>query len=484
MKGTVGKDLGASLVVFLVALPLSLGISVASGAPLKAGLIAAVVGGIVVGLLGGAPLQVSGPAAGLTVMVFGMVQQLGLKALGVVVVLAGLMQAGLGLARMAKVAMAISPAVLHAMLAGIGILITLGQVHVLLGFGPRGSALQNLATLPEDLAHLNPSALAVGLFTLTVLVTWNRFLAKRVKAVPGSLVAIVAGTLLSMVLPSDVPRVALGDGVLDGFSLPSADGKDWGALLQAAVGLMVVASAESLLCAVATDQLHKGPRANLDRELFAQGLGNALSGLLGGLPITGVIVRSSANISAGAQTRLSAILHGVWLAVFVLVGTPVLARLPMAALAALLVHVGINLVKVKEIRKIAEFNEALVYVTTLVCVVFINLLWGIGIGFGLALVLLLKRVAQVNVRVTPQGDKDVEVRISGNLSFLAVPVTVEALRSVPPGKTVRLEFELDGLDHAAVEAVRAWRSSYENAGGKVQKQPLDALWRELSGRPA
>lgn len=483
VRSSVLKDLPASLVVFLVALPLSLGIAVASGAPVRAGLVAAMVGGILVGVFGGAPLQVSGPAAGLSVMVYGFVQKFGFEATCVIAAIAGFLQIAAGSLGIAQAALAISPAVLHAMLAGIGILIALGQMHVLLGHTPKGSAIANLSGLPDSLVQVNTSALIVGGTTLLVLLGWNRFVARRAPFLPGSLVAILVGTGVSLLVPGEMPHVSVGAGIFSALRAPSIGGAPLGDLVLAGLALFVVASAESLLCAVATDQLHSGPRANLNRELFAQGLGNVVSGLVGGLPVTGVIVRSSANISAGARSRLSAILHGVWMFLFVLLFSGLLAQVPMAALAALLVHVGVNLVKLKELRKIAQFNEVVVYGATLAGVVFINLLWGIGIGFGLALVLLLRRTAQVEFTVETRGE-EVHARLKGCLSFLAVPSVVAQLRALPPGRTVHLRLEVDQLDHAAIEAIRGWRTGYQNAGGKVVKQSLDVLWRELRPRAA
>ncbi|MBL8735330.1 MAG: SulP family inorganic anion transporter, partial [Planctomycetes bacterium] len=161
-----------------------------------------------------------------------------------------------------------------------------------------------------------------------------------------------------------------------------------------------------------------------------------------------------------------------------------LTKVPMAALAALLVHVGVKLVKIKEIKKVAEFGDLLVYLVTIGGVVFWNLLWGIGLGFGLAIVLLLKRVGTVDIVSTPQEDGHVDVRVRGNLSFLAVPALVARLRELPPKRTVVMHFEVDSIDHAAIEAIRNWRLGYEKAGGKVVKAALDALWRELVGKPA
>lgn len=482
MKPELGKDLPASLVVFLVALPLSIGIALASGAPVRAGLVAATIGGVVVGLLSGAPLQVSGPAAGLSVMVYGYVQRFGFTTTCAITMVAGLVQVAAGTAGLAQGALAISPAVLHAMLAGIGVLITLGQVHVLLGGKPHGSALENLGSLPEALGSLDGAALTIGLVTLGSLLLWNRFLAKKVPFLPGSLVAIALGTVTSLLVPGTVPHVTINAGLFDALARPTLGTASLSEVLIAGLALAVVASAESLLCAVATDQLHAGGRANLNKELFAQGVGNLLSGLVAGLPITGVIVRSSANLNSGAKTRWSAVLHGVWMLLFVVFLAGFLEKVPMAALAALLIHVGVNLVKVKEIRKIAEFNEAVVYGVTILGVVFINLLWGIGLGFGLALVMLLRRTTVVELVQKELGEGKLEVTLRGSLHFLAVPALTTRLRAIPAGQEVHLRFDVSALDHAAVEAVRAWRVGYQSSGGTVVKEPLDALWRELLPR--
>ncbi len=476
-------DLTASLVVFLVALPLSIGIAVASGAPIRAGLVAAIVGGIVVGLSGGAPLQVSGPAAGLTVMVYGYVEQFGFAATCAITVAAGALQVLAGSARVARAALAISPAVLQAMLAGIGVLITLGQLHVLFGGAPQSSAWANLRALPQTVGALDTSAFAVGATTLAILLAWNRFVARRVPFVPGSLVAIASGAALGALLPTRPPCVEVPPNVLASFEWPALGDAPLEGLALAALALAFVASCESLLCAVATDKLHAGPRARLDRELVAQGLGNLASGALGGLPITGVIVRSSANIAAGGKTQLSAILHGVWMAVFVLFFSGLLNSIPRAALAALLIHVGVNLVKVGEIKKVARFGEIAVYAATILGVVFINLLWGIGIGVALAVTLLLRRLSRLECEVEERG-AEIHVTLRGALTFLTVPAITSRLAVLPPRRTVRLQLEISELDHAAIEAIRGWRVGYETGGGKVEKQSLDELWSAMTNARA
>jgi len=474
------ENLPASFVVFLVALPLSLGIALASGAPVSAGLIAAAIGGIIVGIAGGAPLQVSGPAAGLTVMVYTLIQSHGIEGLAIITLIAGILQIALGWAGTAQYALAISPAVLHAMLAGIGILIALAQTHVLLGGVPHGSAIQNILTLPQSILNVNASAFAPGILALAILIVWKRWSPKSMKAIPGSLIAVVAGTLVSFLIPGEIPRVKLGADFLTLPHLPALSGLAWHSLVGGALGLTLVASAESLLCAMATDQLHSGPRANLNRELFAQGLGNSLSALLGGLPITGVIVRSSANISAGANSRISAILHGVWILVFAAFFSPMINLIPLSVLAGLLVHVGTNLVKIAEIRELRHFRSASVYAVTLAGVVLLNLLWGIGLGFALSLILLLRDLARINVQFTESKDGSIHVTFRGSLSFLSVPVLTQQLRGIPQARQVSLTFQVERLDHAAIVAIRDWKKGYQRTGGEVTKEPLEMLWRELA----
>jgi carbonic anhydrase len=480
-RSAYGRDVLASLVVFLVALPLSLGIAVASGAPVRAGLVAAIVGGIVVGLTGGAPLQVSGPAAGLTVIVYGYVSNFGLAGTCAIAVLAGLLQIAAGIGGIARAALAISPAVLQAMLAGIGVLITLGQIQVLVGHAPQSSAWNNIKAFPEHVATANPNALLVGGTVLVVLLVWEQWIAKRVRFLPGSLVAIAIGTVLAALLPQAPPLIEVPADLLATFDWPDFKAGSYMDLATAAAALAFIASAESLLCAVATDRLHGGPRANLNKELWAQGLGNVFSGSLGGLPITGVIVRSSANIAAGATSRLSAILHGVWMLVLVAFFAPYLGQIPKAALAALLVQVGLKLVKLAEIRKVAKFNEALLYFVTIVGVVFLDLLTGVALGVGCAVVMLLRKQTRVALNWS-ENDGRLEAIIRGNLSFLAVPSLSTKLEALPPGRQVTLHLEIEHLDHAAVEAIRSWKSGYERAGGQVSKPELDGVWRELRAR--
>lgn len=254
------------------------------------------------------------------------------------------------------------------------------------------------------------------------LIAWNRIAARRVPAVPGALVAVAVGTLAAHWLPG-VPRVRVVDGMLADFarpSLASLGAHPASELVLAALALTVVASAESLLCAVATDTLHRGPRADLNQELPRPGRRQHHLGLLGGLPVTGVIVRSSANIGAGARcARVGDAPRRVGAARGAL-RDALLRAVPLAALGGLLVYVGVNLVKVHEYRQSARYGEALTNLATLGGVVFINLLWGIGIGLALALVRLLRDLSGVQVQIE-DGERALEVTVRGHLTFLSAP---------------------------------------------------------------
>jgi carbonic anhydrase len=476
LAALLGHDLPASLVVFLVAVPLSMGIALASGAPIMSGLIAAAIGGIVVGLLSGVPLQVSGPAAGLAVIVFGYMQQFGPRVLGLIVVGAGLLQVTLGIARVARTALAISPAVIHGLLAGIGVQIALSQLHIILGGSPQSSALRNVAELPNQVVNLHGAATILGLVTIALLLAWPLIPLRAARLLPPGLVAVTVATLLGVFGDLSVPRVNVPHDWRSAFALPDLPPSGQvGAAIVAAITLTIVASAESLLSAVATDKLHGGPRANLDRELFAQGIGNTLSGLAGGLPITGVIVRSTANISAGAKSRLSTMLHGLWIVVFVTQLGFVLNKIPLAALAGLLAVVGIKLVNIGHIREMFKHKQALIYFATLGGVVGINLLAGIGIGIGLSLATLVYRLTRVQVRVEERSDRW-HVAVEGTLTFLGVPKLSSALATIPMGKKVDVDLNVDMLDHAAFESLHAWRSTYEKNGGHIAMDQLHEAW--------
>ncbi|MEU4313748.1 bifunctional SulP family inorganic anion transporter/carbonic anhydrase [Nocardia sp. NPDC024068] len=460
-------DVPASIVVFLVALPLSLGIAIASGAPVAAGLIAAVIGGIVAGALGGSALQVSGPAAGLTVIVAESIHQFGWRVTCFIVVAAGVLQILFGLSRIARAALAVAPVVVHAMLAGIGITIALQQLHVLLGGESNSTAWNNITELPAQIVSLHGPAAVLGLLVIAIMLGW-KYLPERIKVVPGALAAIVLATTVSLVFSFDVKRVTLDGSLFDAIGLPELPRSDWAGVALMILTFALIASVESLLSAVAIDKMHTGPRADFDREMIGQGSANVVSGLLGGLPVTGVIVRSSTNVAAGARSRASAVLHGVWLLVFSVALVSLVEQIPLAALAGLLIVIGVQLVKLAHIRLAHRTGDLLVYAVTLAAVVFLNLLEGVLIGLALAFALLIWRVVRVAVSAEQLGGTDRWlVRIDGSCTFLSLPKLSTTFAAVPAGVPVTVEMTVDFLDHAAYDAITDWARQHESNGGTV-----------------
>ncbi|WP_431817043.1 SulP family inorganic anion transporter [Gordonia jacobaea] len=468
-RGVLKYDVPASLVVFLVALPLSLGIAVASGAPVMAGLIAAVVGGVVAGLIGGSPLQVSGPAAGLTVVVAELVTNFGWKVTCAITVGAGILQILFGVSRIATAALGIAPVVVHAMLAGIGITIALQQIHVLLGGKSKSSALANISELPERIGDISWADASIGIIVIVVMVGW-KFLPARARKIPGPLAAIALATVLAAALNLDVERVRLDGNFFDAISLPELPHGNWGGFVLGVLTVALIASVESLLSAVAVDKMHDGPRSRFNRELIGQGSANMTSGLLGGLPVTGVIVRSTANVAAGARTRWSAVLHGVWVFVFAVFLTALVEQIPLAALAGLLVVIGMQLVKLAHMKTALRTGDLWVYGVTVVSVVFLNLLEGVAIGLALAVALVLWRVIRVEINSGPvaTGESDEWlIAVRGSLSFLSMPRFNSTLGKVPDDVPVTLEFDVDFLDHAASEMISDWVRAREATGNEV-----------------
>ncbi|MFE2628296.1 SulP family inorganic anion transporter [Streptomyces sp. NPDC059374] len=496
-----GADASASIAVFLIALPLSLGIALATGAPLQAGLVAAAVGGVVVGRLGGAPLQVSGPAAGLTVVTAELIQRYGWRTTCAITVLAGLAQLGLGLLRVARTALAVSPAIVHGMLAGIGVTIAVAQLHIVLGGTPHSSVLLNLRDLPAQLAQVQTASLAVSALTLALLLAWPRLPGRGgrlLRAMPAPLVAVTGATACAALL---------------GFSLPKVDLPSWSShalaglpegpvlgLIAAVLTITLVCSVQSLLGAVAVDKLiaarpelsARVGRADLDRELLGQGAANVVSGALGGLPVAGVAVRSTANVNAGAVSRNSTMLHGVLVVIAALLMVPVLELIPLASLAALVMAVGIQMVSLHHIRTVTRHREVLVYAVTTLGVVFLGVLEGVTLGIGMAVGVALHRLTRT--RITHHEEEGVHhVRVRGQLTFLAVPRLSRTLHLVPQG--ARAVVELDGsfMDHAAYEALQDWQNTQAAHGGTVELvgrrtgvrigEPTGPAGFHLDGRP-
>ncbi|MEV6066270.1 SulP family inorganic anion transporter [Nocardia sp. NPDC052001] len=465
----VRHDLPASLVVFLVSLPLSIGIAVAAGAPVAAGLIAAVVGGVVAGLIGGSTLQVSGPTASLTVVVAESINQFGWAATCFITVLAGLLQIVFGLSRIARGALAIAPVVVHAMLAGIGVVIALQQVHVLLGGNSLSSSWDSLVGLPQELRSVHGGDLAVGLLVIVILVGWKR-LPAQLRVVPAPLVAVVAATGLAFLLPTRVEHIVLNSSLLDELRLPQVPHGSWGAVALMAVTIALIASVETLLSAVAVDRIRQNSarRTDLDRELLGQGVANMVSGMIGGLPVAAVIVRSITNVKAGARGKASTMLCGLWILLFSVALVGVVRQIPKAALAGLLIVVGIQLIKLAHIRRAQRTGDLVVYAATIIVVVFWNLLLGMVVGLALAFALLLWRVVRIAVHATQVDSTRWLVTVDGTFTFLALPKLTAELAKVPTGADVTLEMSVDFLDHAACDAVQEWAQEHRSEGGTVQ----------------
>jgi MFS superfamily sulfate permease-like transporter len=484
------QDLLASVVVFLVALPLCMGIALASGVPPVAGLITGIIGGLVVGSISGCPLQVSGPAAGLAVVVYEIVQQHGLQTLAAAVLLAGCIQVFAGFARAGQLFRAISPSVIYGMLAGIGILIFGAQFHVMVDDKPREDGLRNLLAIPEAIYkgvwpveggshHL---AAFIGIGTIAILIGWPRFAPRRVKWIPGALVAVAAATAVSAIFSLPIRRVTLPENILAGvnwFNWNTISSGDAAGIILIALTMAFVASAETLLSAAAVDQMHDGSRTNYDRELVAQGAGNMLCGLVGALPMTGVIVRSATNVAAGAKTRRSAMLHGAWLLGLTVAVPWLLCMVPTASLAAVLVYTGYKLVNVQNIRRLLRYGGApvIIYAATVVGIVATNLLTGILTGIGLSIIKVMYARTHFHIR-TEQSERlqRTDVYLTGAASFLRLPMLSDVLDRIPARQEVHVHFrDLDYVDDAALEVLTSWEQQRRRQGSSVVLEWDEAL---------
>ncbi len=496
LKAVLPRELLASVVVFLVALPLCMGIAIASGLPPAKGLITGIIGGLVVGWLAGSPLQVSGPAAGLAVLMFELVRQHGIAMLGPILLLAGFLQLVAGRLRLGCWFRVTAPAVVYGMLAGIGVLIVLSQVHVMLDAKPQASGLDNLAGFPQAVVEAWPTlggglgwqAGLLGLLTIGVMYLWDKVRPHRLRFIPGALLGVGLATGISLALALQVKRVEVPANLAEAIDwLRPADLLNLAdpTLLIAAFAVAFIASAETLLSAAAVDRMHSGQRSDFDRELSAQGVGNMLCGLLGALPTTGVIVRSSANVQAGATTRLSAIFHGLWLLAFVMLLSSVLQSIPVASLAGVLVYTGFKLVDLKSLRKLGRYGPMpmLIYGVTALAIVFTDLLTGVLIGFGLTLVKLAWGASRLKISLVDlPAEGEMELRLVGSATFLKVPALTQALGSIPPGTTVHVPLSnLGYIDHACLELLEEWDRANAAKGSRLVIEAR-GLRRRLEGR--
>ncbi|KNB52424.1 sulfate transporter [Streptomyces caatingaensis] len=450
-----------------MAVPLSACVAVASGVPVELGLVTGIVGGLLTGLLPGSSLQVSGPAAGLAALVYEAVREYGVGALGVLVLATGLVQVAMGLLRMGRWFRAVSAAVVQGMLAGTGVVLIAGQLYRLADANAPEGGLEKLGGLVLLLTGTLESppalvALAVGSGTVAVLALWPRWRrGARVLPAPLAAVALATGAVAALDLPVDRVRV---HGLIEAVEPP--DGSDFLRLgemgvLGTVLAFALIASAETLFGAAAVDRMHSGPRTDYDKELIAQGAGNTVCGMLGALPMTTVIVRSSANVRAGARTRASRVLHGLWLLVFVTLLPWALEDIPVAALAGVLVHSGWKLLPGRELGRLWQRHrgEAAVLLATTAAVVVTDLFEGVVVGLALATFKAAWEMSQVRVETVRTGDGFVRARVIGNATFLRLPKLLDELESLTrPGRhVVELDLrELRYMDPACRQALDDW----------------------------
>jgi len=479
------------LVVFLVALPLCLGISLASGAPLLAGLVTGIVGGVMVSWLSGSSLSVSGPAAGLTVIILSAIATLGsFQAVMAATVVAGALQLLLGLARAGVIGMYFPASVIRGMLAAIGLILILKQIPHFLGADTdyfedmdflQFNGLNTFSAIGAAAKGLSPGSVLVGVVSLAILLLWDSAALRRfklVQKVPAALIVVLFAIGLNQLLKAVAPDMQVRPEHL--VKLPIVDSlsglvaqmsfPDWSAFTRpatygVAVTIAIVASLESLLSVEAVDKLdpHKR-RTPPNRELMAQGAGNMVAGLLGGLPMTAVIVRSSANIAAGGQSRLSSFIHGTLLLASLLFLASVLNLIPLSALAAVLLLVGFKLTKpaLYKTQWKLGWTQFLPFIITILAILFTDLLKGVGIGLAVGFFFILKANAEqayfLDQDAPDRAPGTVLLRLSEHVSFLNKASIVRALENLPHGSRVILDGSQSAdIDHDVLEAIENFR---------------------------
>ncbi|MDQ2794291.1 MAG: SulP family inorganic anion transporter [Bacteroidota bacterium] len=504
---TIGQDAPAGLVVFLVALPLCLGISLASGAPLLAGVIAGIVGGLVVSLLSGSAVSVSGPAAGLTVVVLSAISSLGSwPAVLAATAVAGVIQMGLGLARAGIIALYFPAAVIRGMLAAIGIILILKQIPHFLGADTdyfedmdflQFNGQNTFSAIVAASRALSPGSVLVGGASLALLLLWNTAPIRRqswARLVPGALVAVLVAVGINQLLKTFAPDLQVLPKHLVKLPVLSSLGQlagemtfpDFGALRNPATygvafTIAIVASLETLLSVEAVDNLDPQKRHTpTNRELLAQGAGNLVSGLLGGLPLTAVIVRSSANVAAGAQSKMSAFIHGLLLLTSLLFLGAVLNLIPLSALAAVLLLVGFKLTTPALYRKQWQLGreQFIPFIITIVAVLFTDLLKGVSIGLVLGFFFILRDNAKAGSYLrrdeaadAAEGDEGglLHLRLPEHVSFLNKASIVTTLEQLPTNSRVILDgTRSDVIDHDVLEAIEAFRQAAPARGIELE----------------
>ncbi|HTN18477.1 MAG TPA: SulP family inorganic anion transporter [Chitinophagaceae bacterium] len=463
------NDLMSGLVVFLIAVPLCLGIALASGAPLIAGINAGIVGGIVVGLLSKSQLSVTGPAAGLTAIVLVAIPALGgFQLFLCAVIVAGIFQFILGLLKAGSISNYFPSNVIEGMLAGIGVIIILRQLPHAFGYDiDNDGEFFSVETGGEnmfDLAlnHINflhPGAIVAAIVSILILILWQRPAFKKIQWLPGGLIAVISGVVINEIFKASGSSWEIGRANLVTLPTPSSVSEYFGQYVLPDVSgfsnpkvwttglvIAVVASIESLLCIEATDKLDPMKRfTSGSKELLAQGVGNIVSGLIGGLPVTSVIVRSSANINAGGRTKLATIFHGVLLLVLVALIPMVLNLIPYASLAGILIITGYKLCHpriFKQIWKEGGWVQFLPFVVTVVAVVSIDLLKGVGIGLAVSIFFILRQNMRNSYYFQRSSYKEgelIKIQLSEEVSFLNKGSIKKTLDNLPEGSNVIID---------------------------------------------
>lgn len=460
-------DLLSGVVVFLVALPLCLGIALASGAPLFAGIISGVIGGIVVGFLSHSELSVSGPAAGLTAIVLVAITSLGsYETFLVAVVLAGMMQIALGFAKAGTISNYFPSNVIEGMLAAIGVIIILKQLPHAIGYDKdnegdfffieKGTGHNTFSALIDAVNYSHVGAIIITLTSLAILIAWTKLsFLKKMKTVPGALVAVVAGVVLNEIFKQTGSNLAIAQEHLVTLPVPSSfadfigqfSRPNFSAITNSNVWIVAatiaaVASIETLLCIEAADKMDPLKRfTNTNIELKAQGVGNLLSGLIGGLPMTSVIVRTSANINSGARTKISAIAHGMFLLVAVVAIPTVLNKIPLACLAAILLMTGFKLAHpsvFKHMWKSGKFQFA-PFIVTVIAVVFTDLLKGVAIGLAISIFFILRanmKLAYFFKKEEHHAGETIHIDLAQEVSFLNKAAIKQTLAHLPENAKV------------------------------------------------
>ncbi|WP_133131343.1 SulP family inorganic anion transporter [Legionella yabuuchiae] len=462
------NDLPASLVVSFVALPLCLGIALASNAPLFSGIIAGIVGGIIVGSLSGSAVGVSGPAAGLAAIVVSSLEKLGSwEAFLLAGVFAGLLQLIAGIFRGGIIAYYFPSSVIKGMLTGIGILIIFKQIPHLLGYDVEPlistdwTGFPNVVDMANALNFINPGVVVISAISLVLMMIWEQILAKKHRMfmlVPAPLAVIVIGVGLSWsyetgLLPFalakselvQLPAISRPLELFYHFTFPDFSQLSNWMVYRIAIVIALVASIETLLCVEATDKMDPNKRITpTNRELKAQGLGNLVSCFIGGLPITQVIVRSSANIAFGAKTKLSAILHGVFLLLFVALVPELLNKIPLASLAAILVIIGYKLAKPALFKSLYRkgWEQFAPFLITILGIVFYDLLFGIVVGFSLAIFIILRHNylhSHEILKVSTENTVKYHIHLAEEVSFLNKGSIIHELKNLKKGSIVTID---------------------------------------------